>query len=397
MLQIKDDYNNGDLFDFRLNKVEYNQGWVYTLTSEKISYPLIFKLPYLYDSVHPGNSVSVYLLKNNFFAQSHVIEIKVDECTRDNGRIGYITQLNSIFDSSILSVNKHLISYFYYAIGNIFFNDDFKQTKIPDISKGTFDISDFFDDDVLLLMVYDQAVNEIPNFNIQTYIPSLYKYGFYFITKNRRCVFENNTNIINSNYQYVTTTPNKAGYFSLRLLNIKPEIITETFLYEIFQNQLLKKNDQETRFLILFQVIEVLIAKILTVELKQKICTPNIPLEAVDLRKAISDELSTTGRINKLFINYTNIDHSLKEIIKQEIYEFLSILGFSLYTTQFDSLSVTLPTIFYDYRNKLVHNHRAFMSNILSDIFIEGKMNNINSLAELIIIDIITTYLLPSQ
>lgn len=393
MIKIYDNYNSNVSFDFRLKRVEQQNEWVYILNSKDIqNFELKFTLPHKISSFHDGYSTSVFLLKNKFFAQKDVIEIRVNELAINNGRIGYIVQLNSIFDEKIISVNKHLFSFFYYALGNIFYNLDFKQTKKPDFSKTVFDITDFFDDDILVLITCDQDTNQITDFKIDSYLPSLYQYGFYIFNEPLTSSFYNTSLEVSSNYTNLSNNKNRDGYFSLRLNKVAPVIANEDYLYGMFNKQLLKKNDQETRFLILYQVIEILISKILTAELTKKICGTTTPLEAFKLKEAIEEEVKEGTRISHLFNTYTTTSNGLKEDLKREIYNLLQYLLFPDFQYPFDPSTTSFHKVFYVYRNKLVHNHRYFKNNLLDESNINLRMETINSLVELLVIDVVNSF-----
>jgi hypothetical protein len=393
VLKIYDNYDPSISFDFRLSKVEYQGEWVFVLNSLSIpTYEMKFRLPHEIDSFHDGYSTSVYLIKNKYFAQKDVIEIRVDEISENKGRIGYIVQLNSIFDEKLISVNKHLFSFYYYALGNIFYNLDFKQNKKPDFSKTLFDISDFFDDDILLLITCDQDTNKIPDFKIESYLPSLYKYGFYMANESSIYSFHNTSSEIQGNYLSLSYNISRVGYFSLKIDKVADVIANEDYLYGLFNKQLLKKSDQETRFLILYQVIEILISKILTIELTKKICGAIVPIEAFKLKSAIEEEVRENTRISYLFNRYTILSHTIKEDLKREIYLLLQYLQFDDFKTAYISSLINFNDVFYIYRNKLVHNHRSFKNSTLNEHDIQLRMEKINSLAELIVIEIVNTF-----
>lgn len=393
VLRIHDNYDPNTFFEFRLSNVEFQNAWIYTLNSENMQhFELKFILPQKFDSFHDGYSTSVYLIKNKFFAQKDVVEIRVNELSANNGRIGYIVQLNSIFDEKIISVNKHLFSFLYYAIGNIFYNLDFKQTKNPSFSKTTFEITDFFDEDVLIFITCDQDTNQISNFKIDSYLPSLYQHGFYIINELIPTTYYNTSSRVRDNYSHVLNNQNKAGYNSLKLEKVSDKIANEDYLYGIFNKQLLKKSDQETRFLILYQIVEILISKILTNELTKKVCGLTIPLEAFKLKSAIEEEVRESARISHLFNSYTNSDNGLKNELNQEIYRLLQYLQFPDYLASFNPLENIFHSTFYDYRNKLLHSHRSFRNNTLDEENIYAKMENINSLVELLIIEVVNSF-----
>ncbi len=354
-------------------------------------YDLIFKMPHLIDSFHDGFSVSVYLLKNSFFAQRDVIEVRIPEVTKDQGRIGYITQLSSIFDPTVLTVNKHLHSYFYYTLGNIFFNDDFKQTKNPDFSKTTFDIGDFFDDDTLVLMLCDQITATVPNFKIESYAAALYEKGFYFVEQNFDSHFQNTSNFVATNYTDLYANRNRMGYSSMRLTAPVADLLTDDFVPRLFKKHLLKKIDHGTRFLMLYQVVELLITKILTIELHKTINTPT-PLEGFKLKEQINDLAKESTRINTLFNNYSQINAAIGQALHQEIYTLLKYVDFQDYSDPYPPASVSVPGIFYDFRNKLLHNHRSFKAPAILEGQVQNSLISINSLVELLIINITNSY-----
>lgn len=392
MLKIQDNYNLADFFDFKLIHVEKNRQWSYVLNSAtQPGFNLQFDLPYSFD-FQSGYSVSPYFFKNRHFAQKDVIEVRVDGYLRDNGRIGYLVQLNSIFDPKILSINKYLFSYFYYTLGNIFFNDDYKQLKIPDFSKTTFEITDFFDEDVLVLMVCDQLSAEIAGFKIENYIADMYRHGFYLVSSSRKNLYTNSSHFVKDNFDSIRSNANKLGHYSLKLRSLSNEIVGEDFFSETFKKLLLKDVDPETRFLTLYQTVEILITKILTNELLRNVCSATIRLEGFALKRLLDEEVKEMTRITHLFNSYSYSDQGLKNELTQEIYALLQYCGFPDYTTSFDPNKTTMHDLFYDYRNKLLHSHRHFKLSGLNEQLVLKRMKDINDLTELLIIDVILTF-----
>lgn len=394
MLKIHDNLNPAECHDFRLSKIDYSSSWDFILTSSsQPNFFLTFTIPYSDSTFHDGYSTSIYLVKNKFFAQKDVVEVRINENPSDNGRIGYIVQLNSLFDTTILTLNKHLFSFVYYALGNIFFNSDFKQTKAPSFLKSVFTITDFFDDDILLLIICDQVVSKIPNFKLENYFPALYKRGFYLHNDNWATQFLNSSTKVSDNFADIYSNKNKFNYYSLKLEKVSTALYNEDYIDILFKKQLLIKNDPETRFLLLYQIIELLISQILTLELNKKVCSNPTPLQSFELKNSIDEITKELHRIS-LLLNppYTKINPLIVEDLKSEIYSLLQILNFPSYQAPYDTNKVNFAGIFYDYRNKLLHTHRSFKSPGLNEPDILIRMSSINSLVELLTIDILTSY-----
>lgn len=394
MLKIYDNLNTEIEYDFRLSNIKFDNQWIFSLNSvDQPHFNLEFKVPYTQNSFHDGYSTSVFLLKNKYFAQKDVIEVRVNESIGDNGRIGYILQLNSIFDPKVLNINKHLFSFIYYSLGNIFYNLDFKQTRKPTFAKTIFDISDFFDDDILLLIICDQVVAKIPNFKIFDYLPALYKRGFYIHDLNKNSQFYNESLKVKDNYDELENSKNRYNYYSLKLEKISSDLTNDDYILALFQTQLLRKADAETRFLILYQIVEILISKILTFELNKKVCNAVVPILSIDLKNLLAELSKESKRIALLMsTQYTTLSADISNALKSEIYSILNDIDIPEYSLPYDPGKTVFHDLFYDYRNKLLHSHRSFKSLLLNEVKINDQMRSINSLTELVVIDILTTF-----
>lgn len=354
MLVVKEETSESQIHTFTLSSVNTAAGKLsFALTSEtylgaSIDFALeskIFDLP-------AGYSVNVHLFKNTFFKEKEIVSLRHDGLPKKNQRIGYFFRLDALFEQDTLEINQHTFPFAYYALEYIFSEGVELQTKdVVYISNHK--ITDFFDDDTIILVLCNELCNPIINFSIENYLAQFFLKGFITYSKQTKIDAVNTTKIVESNYDEMIK-PNPYGV--LRILQPSPLLIAENFISNLFQNLIQRNNDPVTRFVMLYQIIEICISKILHLRIQSEICNQLNTLSGYKLKEFLNEISKEKTRINYLFNTYSIPMKVLNDELKQEILGFFIHVGDPDYTDDTMNADKTLTDVFYDYRNNLVHN-----------------------------------------
>ena len=393
MLVLKEGISSKESHSFKLVSVGLENKITFELASDTYNDVKIkFTLESPIYKIFTGYSVSVHLFKNLHFSQKDIIDLRLDGLDSRKGQIGYIFRLDALFEPDALQLNEHTYSYAYYALERIFSDEIRIQTKTIEISADLLSISDFFDEDTIVLVLCNEYTASIINFSVNNYLASLYLNGFIIFNNTTEIELFNTVSIIETNYNNVKKISRNDGVFVLRIPQTNPIIAGENFVSHLFQNLIQKKTDSITRFIMLYQIIEIFISKIFHLKVQSEICNNLNALTSFQLKEFLSDIQKEKTRIKALFNSYATPTNTLETELKQTILNFFMHVQDSDYLNTNQNAGLSLTDIFYDYRNKLVHNYRQIHApGIDNDITIE-KMENINSLTEVLIAQIITRF-----
>lgn len=216
------------------------------------------------------------------------------------------------------------------------------------------DILNKFNDNLIILILDKERISST-NFNINQYYMSLYKYGYYRVEnidefKTYEC--DNNNNRV--------VWPDK---------NLKIEPICSQFADEAYILTLPKRLNNKNgilKFFYLYQVIEVIIEKILKRELKKISDNYENASSGYDLSRQIYSVVEEQERIQKLFSDEYKVGDFTKTNLRNECNTLIEMLK----TTKVKS---NASTALYSIRNTLVHNLRLIN---------EDHMENLNRIIE---------------
>jgi hypothetical protein len=393
MLILKEEVPSTETHIFKLSNVNSNGKINFELTSEtyegvKIDFTLESKIYTLFT----GYSVSVYLFKNPHFSQKDIIDLRVDGFNHRRGQIGYMFRLDALFESDALLLNEHTFSYAYYALEKIFSDDINLQTREIELTSKEYTITDFFDPDTIILVLCNEYIADITDFSVNNYLASLYLNGFINFNKSIEIEQFNNSSIIETNYNNVKSILNTNGAFVLRVPSANSILLGENFVSHLFQNLIQKKTDSITRFIMLYQIIEIFISKIFHFKVQSKICNNLSTLTSFQLKEFLSDIQKEKTRITALFSDYAIPTSTLEAELKQTIIDFFEHVNDSDYNDVAEHPNLTLTDVFYDYRNKLVHNYRQIHAPGIDNDLTIKKMEKVNSLTEVLVAQVISLF-----
>ena len=393
MLILKEDIPSVETHNFKLSSVGIDNKITFELTSETYEgVDIKFTLESQIHKVFSAYSVSVHLFKNSHFSQKDIIDLRVDGFIQRKGQVGYLFRLDALFEPDALQLNEHTFSYAYYALEKIFSEEISFQTKTIELKTNEFRIADFFDEDTIILVLCNEYISRINNFSIDNYLASLYLNGFINFNKNIEIEHFNNASIIESNYANVKKVFRNDGVFVLRVPQANTVLAGENFVYHLFLNLIQKKTDPITRFIMLYQIVEIFISKIFHLKVQSKICNDLSNLTNIQLRDFLSDIQKEKTRIKALLNEYARPTSPLETELRQTIIDFFVHVNDPDYkdASKYDELSLT--DVFYEYRNKLVHNYRQVHAPGIDNVLTIEKMSSVNSLTEVLMAQVISNF-----
>lgn len=393
MLELKESLTSDISHQFKLTSIGLSDKISFVLgcdTYEDLN--LEFILDYQREIIPNGYSVDVHLFKNIHYSQMDIIDLRINELSLNKGKVGYFFRLDALFEKDILKLNKHIYPYAYYALEYIFSEGVKLQTKDIEITTDKYEISDFFDDNTIVLVVCNQITQNIHNFNIHNYLAPLYLNAFVKFDKLNEINKYNLESIISDNYSNVRNVLRSDGCFVLRVGIPEAIIINESFIQYLFANLVQRKFEPITRFIMLYQVIEITISKILHLKVQSEICGNLNNFTSFQLKEFLGEVQKEKKRITWTINEYSKLTSTIDNQLKDAIFDFFIHVQDVDYNNPAENSKLTLVDVFYDYRNKLVHNYRLIHSPGIDKAATESKMEKINDLGEIMVSQIISTF-----
>lgn len=344
------------------------------------------------------SSCKIFLFKNRFGS-------KEDSCFNieiDNKRKGIIFPISIFSNSDILpSVGETKDSDFFYRFlhisfyhllnGELVFNKKNEVNNLFDTN--SLKIEDFYDDETVVLLYHDTK-DKLAAFDPQMYYPQLFKLGYAPIIKDADFSEIEILNIaLNDTLLYSYSL-----FDSVKLKNIGNGLTQEKYISQLFESTLKAAIPPLSRFILLYQVIELLIDKIAIEYFKNKApfnskmsalmintmsatsfrsVMDNLTLINKDINASI-DIKKEDSRINKLF----------NEKCKLEISDFPKLESLSKRLLP-EKNCETLTDYIYALRNKIVHDYHN-LSGQFTDI--DRMLRDLNIEFEKLIIEVIIKY-----
>lgn len=211
-------------------------------------------------------------------------------------------------------------------------------------------ITDFYSEDSFLFVIYEESLGNITNFSIEDYIPCLFKYGFYLQFAGR-------------DPQYVIKEGKNEHFEQLEkriyIEATAPPLLSNAFIRALLVETLPYEDDALLTFFYQYQIIELLIERVLH-ERQKKFATriATVMTNSSLLRDefdAFQKDITEKNRIKRLFANHLEAPPDLTAL-KSASNAFLRIN--SQDPSEFQELH-DFAEFLYPIRNMLFHNLRA--------------------------------------
>ena len=127
-------------------------------------------------------------------------------------------------------------------------------------------------------------------------------------------------------------------------------------------------------------------------KVQTKVCANLNSLTSFQLKEFLGDIQKEKSRIVALFNDFARPSVPLENQLKDAIKDFFIHVIDPDYSDPVKNAQYTLADVFYDYRNKLVHNYRLIHTPGIDNQLTQSKMELINDLTEIFISQIISNF-----
>jgi hypothetical protein len=335
------------------------------------------------DSEYKPEDYSLFILKSWVLdKENDIFQVFDKEFYKEPNRVrlGWIFPIQALLSNEHqYADNKHFLKYAYVAFLKLLKNQEEYTTFNPLFSNITnnYKLTDFYGEDIIILVLCNSSVQKIDNFQVDNYITSLYSYGYYL------CQPIENLKEIDTR----SDSENPTGK-NLILQKNSSCLQKEDYVYRLFKDLLKNEEHHLVRFYLLYQVIELIIQIVFERKILEEIKKfNNNPDKNIRKLKEKIDNISTEKkRVSILInddvkINNPNLLISCNELIK--------LFNDDDDSNEKDDISKKqdLGGALYKVRCLIVHQFRKVPDNIL-----EEKLREINKEFENIVIKIILNY-----
>lgn len=318
------------------------------------------------------DSCDLFIFENPYLnAENDVFEVY--EKTIDNEKIGWIFPVTILESNDNDFANtKNLNNYKYVAYQKLLEIDiAIKEKSNPD---EYYKLSEIFKDSIVCLLLHKETTQKIVNFNIENYLLSFYNLGYLLFSVGGSL----NSKPIYKNPAFIDEMRN-TGKKRVTLIKSNFEISSNNFIYALFREHLLQSENYLIRFILLYQVIELLMESEFEYELQRSIDEfTNRTLSKNDLKEDIITSTNERALIGSIF-NKTNINGELKS-------EFIDECNYLFQELKVNKKSKkNLADDIYNLRNVITHNLRILTNKA-------DSLLKITEIFERIIIDLLINY-----
>lgn len=383
--------NGGTEHQFHLTSLQIGPNVSYELTSETLpGFELSFTLQMPHTPLPVGYTVAVHLFKNPFHSQAETIDLRIKGLASNNGKVGYFFRLDALFEPSIIQQNQNTYPYAYYAMEHIFSKGSTIQTKTVLIDSINYKITDFFDDDTIILVLCEQYCQKIPSFNLHDYLANLFSFGFTSFSAERPIENINTHAFIDGKYTSLKTVVRPDGVYVMRIEAANEVLKGDSYIVHVFTSLIQKEMDYVTRFLMLYQIIEILISKVLPYEIQTKVCGNLGTFTPSKLKENLNELTTASNIILSIFHIYARPTESLKIELRKKILDFFIHIQHPDYLDATKHVELKATQLFYSLRNKLVHEYREWHKPAIDEGITLTMMDSINEHTEILIADMLS-------
>ena len=307
------------------------------------------------DCEYDYTNFEVHILNNSKCTENSIFQVYDREYDQ---RLGWIFPIQALVSSEHdYSEDKYFLKYAFVAF-RILLNGVYKKSKIPKYEEELYDLTDFYDSNLIVFVIDKENTAKIEDYNYDNYIPGLYKYG------------------------YCINGENELEYFreinkKIKLDKISPSLRSESYIKDLFSQFLGSERSDLLKFYLIYQVIELLLQKIFNQEFEEMIGDISRDKK---LSFNVKDDLQNIAkekyRIGELFTKYSNCKETQLDL-KDECNKLL--------VKHFIKEGTSVDKSLYSVRNLFVHSYREVGKDD------DNIISNIVKYFEMCIIELITT------
>lgn len=256
------------------------------------------------DDGYDPNELRVFLLKKRNLPEQSILEIKLDGCTEKAGHL-FPLQLFETEDvdyTQPATEDPRILRFQKVAFAALcHFAKAYQLASKQDVEDEQISLVKHFGEDVVVLTISNDK-NRVPaDFELEDYLPSLFKYGYFKHEMPNEKAGQRDLNAPFEDISKITT---------LKLKRISPEMPNANFVKNIFIELLPVAWSPITSFFLCYQVIE--------------ICIEKIRLESCDAFISSLEASKKDAVMTRSAINIYQSEASEKERIKRLFAEFLA-------------------------------------------------------------------------
>lgn len=316
------------------------------------------------------NQCSCFLFKNPYIQkETEISEIYIENNSERCGWLFPISVLESEEDKSecyAKNMNNYLYIAFSYCV-----------SLIKSINNDDDRLTNYLGDDVIILVLHNDTVKKYDSdFCIGNYLASFAERFYYYISTSD-CEDLKSTKIVSPyNINYITSNGYELAYIKKLHLKHSTQMCLELSQYF---NELLKilpkVQSNVFRFILLYQIIEVLIDDMRRKELNKE-TKVNGSLKKFKRKKKIKKTLKYFQKYQYRNIEYNDLRELLVNSSEKNLVttilerkktkhknDFINRVGILFKDINYDANGRTdFGGLFYSFRNKIVHSYRSFLS-----------------------------------
>ena len=243
-----------------------------------------------------------YLLKNDRedYSENSIYQVCVFQ-----KRIGWIFPIQALLsDQHAYCENPFFLKYAYVACC-LLLNDIKSENTIflPEI-----ELTDFYDESLTLLVLDNDNIKEIKDFDIKDYTVSLYQKGYSYSASGN----------LDSEIEVVDKR--------LNLKSVSEELRKIQYIHTLFAKEIPKEQEAFAKFHIYYQIIEILITIVFEVKFKEFVERLKENSGSLfDKRDELGDMIIEKHRVKWLFSNYVSLSGETVTILNEQCKKFLKL------------------------------------------------------------------------
>lgn len=377
--------------------ISQSQKTVFQLTNSDREIEIEFQFPIGIQQIPSQNTSRVFVFKNQFFRTNDIFKFRIERQNAqmmngqasENGEIGIIFSLEALLDENTFDEdNSPPFSNIYAFTALEIILKNLARISLSPLNlianyDLTYSLRDLYDNDIIFLVLNEDLLKANFEFYIEEYLCELWKLGFYSADRHNLTEIPfNNCELIATSY---TNAVDNNKVIKVKASSSFIDILSSQSYYHVLIKKLLyQKSDAITKFVILYQVIELLKDRVLKKEI-ENLLNNRLEYSGYQLRGRVND-LKDAELIRKLLSsNYTAYSNDINAFLIQNINAFLHPI-----------LSTTLETLhqtIYELRNNLLHNFSAIPQSTISF----ERLQAINELFEYFIFELIISFNEPEN
>ncbi len=331
-----------------------------------------FPLP-VHDVYEEKNFECYPFISDAYYKENHIFELH-EEDLQPNSRIGWIFPIQSLTSKEHdKAKNKHFLQYAYVTFKILLQSEMFKEDLSFTIRNydDEIDLSNIYPSDLIIASLSKDKLKLISKFKITNYLHSLYINRYYFCTE------------LNQLNQRTLKNLTREGQ-RIEIKRISKNLKTEVFILALFKDHLIDKNHPLVQFHFLYQIIELLIDKILDFEIlkvldsfKSRIISPH------EMKKELQEITPEEHRIFLLLNSYSRPAVNNRDLV----------LACNKILIHFNRISQDIVPALYQVRSIVVHRFREITT-------IDPKyelLEEVNEHFELTVTQILSCYIEPNS